>query len=33
VEGAGANLQFDIVERDEIAETHGHGDGVDAEGA
>jgi hypothetical protein len=31
MEGAGTYLQFDIVQRDEIAEPHGHGDGVDAE--
>ena len=29
----GAHLQLDIVERQEVAEAHGHGDGVDAEGA
>ncbi len=33
MEGAGTHLQFDIVERQEIAEAHRHGDGVDAESA
>ena len=33
VQRAGPNLQLDIVERDEIAEAHRHGDGVDAERA
>ena len=33
MEGAGAHLQLDIVEREEVAEAHGHGDGVDAQGA
>src|ERR1700722_3882729 len=33
VEGAGTYFQLDIVEREEVAEAHGHGDGVDAEGA
>ncbi len=33
MERAGPHLQLDIVERQEIAEAHGHGDGVDAEGA
>src|ERR1700722_7485135 len=30
---AGSYLQFDIVEGDEIAEPHGHGDGIDAKRA
>ena len=30
MEGAGTHLQFDLVERDEVAEPHGHVDGVDA---
>src|SRR5579863_3195275 len=33
VQRAGPNLQFDIVERDEIAEPHRHCDGIDAERA
>ena len=33
MERAGPHFQFDIVEGDEIAEAHGHGDGVDAERA
>ena len=33
MERAGPHLQLDIVERQEIAEPHGHGDGVDAERA
>ena len=33
VEGARPHLERDIVEREEIAEPHGHGDGVDAERA
>ena len=33
VERAGPHLQLDIVERGELAEAHGHGDGVDAERA
>ena len=33
MERAGPDLEFDIVEREEVAEPHGHGDGVDAERA
>src|SRR5579864_5135899 len=33
VQRAGPNLESDIVERQEIAEPHRDGDGVDAEGA
>ena len=33
VEGPGTNFQLDIVERNEITEAHGHGDGIDAERA
>ena len=33
MERAGPHLQLDIVQRQEIAEPHGHGDGIDAEGA
>src|SRR5262249_49337524 len=33
MERAGPHLQLDIVERQEVAEAHGHGDGVDAERA
>lgn len=33
VERAGAHFQFDIVEREKVAEPHRHGDGVDAERA
>ena len=33
MERARPHLEFDIVERDKVAEPHGHGDGVDAERA
>ena len=30
MEGSGTYFQFDIVQRDEFAEAHGHRDGIDA---
>ena len=33
VEGAGPHFQFDIVQRDKVAEAHGHGHRIDAKRA